>query len=208
LRPAAGVISLDAGGVEMTKILVAYGSRHGGTRGIAERIGEVLRAEGHEVDVASADTDPHVHGADAYVVGSGVYMGSWLKGPLEFMERNLATLASKPVWLFSSGPLPGSSAKKDPDDPLSDALGPTSGPGSGGRRKIAELDAVIHARDHRVFDGAFDPDDPPATISERFVRLMPGSKGLLPPGDFRDWDAVDAWAREIAFALTAEVAAT
>ena len=29
----------------MTRILVVYGSRHGGTRGIAERIGEVLACE-------------------------------------------------------------------------------------------------------------------------------------------------------------------
>ena len=30
----------------MTKVLVVYGSRHGGTEGIARRIGEVLRAQG------------------------------------------------------------------------------------------------------------------------------------------------------------------
>jgi hypothetical protein len=31
--------------------------------------------------------------------------------------------------------------------------------------------------------------------------MMPGSKGILPPGDFRDWQAVDAWAHEISGAL-------
>ena len=63
----------------MTKVLVAYGSRHGGTRGIAERIGEVLRTEGLDVEVAAADHVTDVADADAFVVGSGVYMGSWLK---------------------------------------------------------------------------------------------------------------------------------
>jgi len=33
------------------------------------------------------------------------------------------------------------------------------------------------------------------------VRMMPGSKGILPPGDFRDWENVESWAREIAAAL-------
>jgi len=184
----------------MATVLVVYGSRHGGTRGIAERIGEVLRTEGLEADVAAADQVADLSAADAFVVGSGVYMGSWLKEPIDFIKRNEATLAARPLWLFSSGPLPGSSAKKS-GNPLEDALGPADGPGSGGRKKIAELSAATNARDHRVFLGAFDPDDPPRAMSERLVRMMPASKGLLPPGDFRDWDAIEAWAREIAATL-------
>jgi menaquinone-dependent protoporphyrinogen oxidase len=189
----------------MTKVLVVYGSRHGGTRGIAERIGDVLRVEGLDVDVAPADRATDVRDADAFVVGSGVYMGSWLKEAVEFVKRNEATLASRPLWLFSSGPLPGSSASKSLDDPLADALGPEDGPGSGGRKKIAELSAATHPRAHRVFQGAFDPDDPPRAMSERLVRMMPASKNLLPAGDFRDWDAIEAWAREIAAAMRSPV---
>ncbi len=74
----------------MTKVLVVYGSRHGGTRGIAERIGEVLQTEGLVAEVVSADQDPDLGDADGIVVGSGVYMGSWLKEPLAFLERNAA----------------------------------------------------------------------------------------------------------------------
>jgi len=181
----------------MAKVLVVYGSRHGGTRGIAERIGDVLRTEGLEADVVASDNATDVRDADAFVVGSGVYMGSWLKEPIDFIKRNEATLAARPTWLFSSGPLPGSTAKST-GDPVEDALGPADGPGSGGRKKIAEISAATHARDHRVFLGAFDPTDPPRAMSERLVRIMPASKGLLPTGDFRDWDAIEAWAREIA----------
>jgi len=185
----------------MTKVLVVYGSRHGGTRGIAERIGDVMRTEGLDADVAAADQVQDERAADAFVVGSGVYMGSWLKEAIDFITKNQATLASRPLWLFSSGPLPGSSASKSADDPLADALGPEEGPGSGGRKKIAELSAVTHPRDHRVFLGAFDPNDAPRAMSERLVRMMPASKDLLPPGDFRDWEAIEAWAREIAATL-------
>jgi len=182
----------------MATVLVVYGSRHGATREIAERIGEVLRAEGLEAKLADATDVRDVGTADAVVIGSGVYMGSWLKEPVAFLERNQVALAARPVWLFSSGPLRGSSAGKGGDDPLTDALGPTNGPGSGGRKKIAELSAAIHPRDHRVFYGAFDPKDPPRAMSERLVRMMPASEGLLPPGDFREWDVIEAWAREIA----------
>lgn len=184
----------------MTKVLVIYGSRHGGTRGIAERIGEVLRSQGPEAVVAAADhvTPDDVRAADGYVVGSGVYMGHWLKEPLEFLKRNQEALSSRPTWLFSSGPLPGSSKEQLDADPLTNALGPTEGPGSGGRKKVEEVSATIHPRDHRVFLGAFDPDDPPRALSERIVRVMPAAKKMLPPGDFRDWDAIEAWARVIA----------
>jgi menaquinone-dependent protoporphyrinogen oxidase len=187
----------------MAKVLVVYGSRHGGTRGIAERLGEVLRTEGAESVVAAADQvgPEDVRTADAFVVGSGVYMGSWLKEPLEFMGRHPEVLASRPTWLFSSGPLPGSSKEQPDADPVTNALGPAEGPGSGGRKKVEAASAMVHPRDHRVFLGAYDPDDPPRTMAERIVRLMPGARRILPSGDFRDWAAIEAWAREIAVAL-------
>lgn len=185
----------------MTKVLVIYGSRHGGTRGIAERIGEALRTEGLQAEVAAADGSADLNGADAVIVGSGVYMGSWLREPLDFIKRNEATLATRPFWLFSSGPLVGSTAAKGGTDAVTDALGPEDGPGSGGRKKIDALSASTHPREHRVFFGAFDPKDPPRAMSERLVRLMPAARKMLPTGDFRDWAAIDAWAREIARAL-------
>jgi menaquinone-dependent protoporphyrinogen oxidase len=186
----------------MTRVLILYGSRHGGTQGIAERIGEVLTSRGHAVEVGPADRPSRIEDADAVVVGSGVYMGSWLKEPMEFLERHVEALAARPVWLFSSGPLAGSTAeKRSSGDPIEDALGPLDGPGSGGRKKIAAVSEALRPRDHRVFAGVFDPDDPPKTMSERLVRMMPASKGLLPQGDFRDWAAIDAWAEGIAEAL-------
>jgi menaquinone-dependent protoporphyrinogen oxidase len=188
----------------MVNVLVVYGSRHGATGGIAERIGEVLRTEGLEAVVADANDKPtDVAAADAFVVGSAVYMGSWLRGAIDFFERNEAILAARPLWLFSSGPLPGSAAKKSASGPLEEALGPADGPGSGGRKKIEALSARTQPLDHRIFTGAFDPDDPPRAISERLVRMTPAAKGMLPAGDFRDWDVIDAWAREIATHLLA-----
>ena len=183
------------------KVLVVYASRHGGTRGIAERIGEVLAAEGCEAPVVAPDVAPAVASFDAVVIGSGVYMGSWLKEATEFIEGNKEALATLPVWLFSSGPLRGSSRSTTTHDAVTDALGPTDGPGSGGRKKVDDLSRAIHPRDHQVFEGAFDPADPPRAMSERLIRMMPSSNKILPPGDFRDWPAIEAWAHAIARAL-------
>ena len=189
----------------MPGIQVAFASRHGGTAGIAKRIAEVLRAEGADVVLVdlAAHADPGAF--DAHVIGSGVYLGSWLKEATAYLERYQMTFAERPVWLFSSGPLPGSTKETDATDPLTVALGPDTGPGSVGHRKIAELSAAIHPRDHRVFLGAYNPNDPPKSMPERFLRLMPSGRKILPAGDFREWDAIEAWAREIASALGTRV---
>jgi menaquinone-dependent protoporphyrinogen oxidase len=190
----------------MQRILVVHASRHGGTAGIAEKIGEVLRSAEVDAVVAKAADMPDPRDFDACLVGSGVYMGSWVKEGTEYLERYASTLATRPVWLFSSGPLPGSSkAAKVGNDPIEDALGPADGPGSGGRKKVEGLAAVIHPRAHRVFQGAYDPTDPPTSLAERVIRMLPASKGILPIGDFREWPAIEAWARQIAAEVAAPV---
>jgi menaquinone-dependent protoporphyrinogen oxidase len=191
----------------MRGVLIVHASRHGGTRGIAERIGEVLRAREIDAVVSPAADQPIAGAFDAVVVGSGVYMGSWLKEGIEFLERNAEVLSARPTWLFSSGPLPGSS-KEQPaeEDRYGGALGPADGPGSGGRKKIEALAERIGIREHRIFVGAYDPNDPPKALSERLARMLPAVKNILPEGDFRQWDLIDAWAEEIAQEVAGKVA--
>ncbi len=188
----------------MPSIQVVYASRHGGTAGIARRVGEVLRDAGANVEIVDAATRPVADGYDAYVIGSGVYMGSWLKPALEYIERNQLTLAARPVWLFSSGPLPNPHVAPKAD-PVEDALGPADGPGSGGRKKVMALADAIRVRQHRVFDGVYDPDAPAQSFAERVVKLIPAVKNVLPAGDFRPWPEIEAWAREIASEIVAPV---
>jgi menaquinone-dependent protoporphyrinogen oxidase len=188
--------------------LIVHASRHGGTAGIADRIAEVLHEAGIDTVVAPAADSPDPATFDACIVGSGVYMGSWVKEGSRYLERYADTLATRRTWLFSSGPLPGSS--KTPEgavDPIEAALGPQEGPGSGGRRAIEALSARIHPRGHAVFQGAYDPTDAPTSMAERVVRMMPMAKSALPTGDFREWPVIEAWAREIADELRTPVAA-
>jgi len=189
----------------MQRVQVVHASRHGATRGIADRIVEVLRERGFDVAIEDAATKPDPSGFDAYVIGSGVYMGSWLKEAVEHLERNAPVLSTRPVWLFSSGPLPGSTRNQESLDGTEAALGPEHGPGSAGRQRIEALMAEISVREHRVFLGAYDPNDPARSLPERVIRMLPGSKGILPEGDFRDWEAIESWARGIASELEAPV---
>ena len=188
----------------MHTVLVVVASRHGSTMGIGDRIAEVLRAGGLDARLQAPEDDPYVEMADAVVIGSAVYLGSWLKSAVEFVDRNAVALAARPVWLFSSGPLLGSSRTKVEVDPLTDALGPASGPGSRGHQEVDHIADTVRSRGHAVFLGAFQPGDAPRTMTERVVRLLPMSKGILPAGDFRQWDVIDAWARDILRELSAD----
>jgi menaquinone-dependent protoporphyrinogen oxidase len=167
-------------------VVVVYASRYGATKGIAEFIAEKLRAQGVPAEARSVDSRPDPGQYDAVVLGSAVFLGRWMQSAVEFAERNREVLASRPVWLFSSGPL----TLKDGvtvDDP--DVV-PTD---------IAALREAIHPRDHRVFFGALDPST--LGFAQRAMRKLPAARAVLPEGDFRDWGNIEAWADGIAAAL-------
>ncbi len=166
--------------------LVTYASKHGATQGIAERIATTLNAAGHEAEARPVEAVGDLTGYDAFVVGSAVYGTNWQKEATAFVRRNRDALASKPVWLFSSGPL-GTEATDAQGRDLTVAAEP---------KQIAEFREGIRSKEHRVFFGALDPTK--LGFSERTMRKLPAARALLPEGDFRDWTEIDAWANSIA----------
>jgi menaquinone-dependent protoporphyrinogen oxidase len=161
-------------------VLIAYASRLGATAGIAERIG--ARLETHDVRATARPVESarELIAYDAFVIGSAVYAGHWLREAVGFIRDHRSVLASHPVWLFSSGPVGRSAAKHDPVEPA----------------EIRELTKAVYPREHRIFFGALDRrtiDSADLGFAERFV-----AKRFIPEGDFRDWPQIDAWADEIA----------
>ena len=190
----------------MSRIQIVVASRHGGTTGIADRIAQVLRSEGNEVVVADAARRPDPDGLRRVRRRQRRLHGQLAQGGHR-VPRSAPGDARDPSrsGCSAAGPFPARPRRRDTADPLELALGPTEGPGSGGHRRIAALAAAVSARDHRVFLGAYDPSDPPKSVPERIVRLLPSASKTLPTGDFRDWDAIEAWARAVASGLAAEV---
>jgi menaquinone-dependent protoporphyrinogen oxidase len=159
--------------------LIAVSSKHGSTREIAESIGATIRDAGIEVEVLDAQDVGAVDHYEAVIVGSALHMGRWMGPARELVNRSADALRTRPVWLFSSGPM-----GRDIADPADAAEG-------------MKLLALVGARDHRVFAGKADK----ATLGfgERTVLRMVKD----PYGDHRDWAAIREWATSIAEALKA-----
>ena len=174
------------------RVAVVCASQYGATRGIAERIAAELRVAGLDVRVYDAHEPPHaedVAGFDAFVVGSAVYMGHWLKESTTFIRRYQPTLLEHPVWLFSSGPLGTETTTASGADVLEDTV----------PAEIADFATTVRPVGHRVFFGAIDPEA--LSLPHRVIRKFPGAAEKIPAGDFRDWPQIEAWAREIARSL-------
>src|SRR5271166_6773290 len=89
-----------------------------------------------------------------------------MKPATEFVRRNRDTLTSRPVWLFSSGPL-GTEAKDAQGRDVRAATEP---------KEIAEFRETIRPRDHRVFFGALVPSK--LGFAHRFGALDPSKLGF------------------------------
>ncbi len=169
-------------GSQVNQVLVAYATKYGATAEIAERIGQVLRQAGLNTDVLLVDRIRDLSAYQAVILGSAVYTGNWRKEAVKFLQANEKTLADRQVWLFSSGP----TGEGDPVERLR------------GWRFPKELQPVadrIQPRDITVFHGA---------VNEKKLNLI--ERQMLktvkaPLGDFRDWDAISAWATAVADAL-------
>lgn len=158
----------------VAKVLVAYGSKMGGTAGIAEKVAEGLRSREHDVVLAPAGKVPRKVQFDGAVVGSGLYAGRWRREAVRLLRR-LARAEAKPrAWLFHSGPLGDGHA----DDPQ--AL-----PG-----KVQALAERLGAPDPVTFGGRLDPERAGA-IGKAMAR-----NGMA--GDWRQLDQAEAWGGAIA----------
>ncbi len=164
-------------------VLVAYASKYGATAQIAEKIGQVLRQAGLQVDVRPVDGIRDLSPYKAIIVGSAVYIGKWNKEAAEFLRTKEKELADRPVWIFSSGPT-------GEGDPVGLVEGWRLPPAL---QPIADR---IRPRDIAVFHGYINPD------KLNFIERM-AIKNIVkkPFGDFRDWDAIVAWSSAVATQL-------
>jgi menaquinone-dependent protoporphyrinogen oxidase len=167
----------------MSRVLVAYASKHGSTAEIAKAIAEQLRDCGHTADCQAADEVKGLEPYDAVVVGSAVYMKRWRREAHRLLKHERRALSERPFWIFSSGPC---GEKRDPSwvEPAD----------------VVKRAERLGARDHVVFGGRL-PIEPGNFVERAMVEGCPPEHR-----DLRDWEAIRGWAATIAAELAAEQA--
>jgi menaquinone-dependent protoporphyrinogen oxidase len=160
------------------RVLVAYASKLGSTEEIARAIVGVLEQRGHHAEAVTMRAVRSLEPWDAVILGSALYAAHWQRDANKFVQHHRDGLVARPVWLFSSGPLDARLAAADL--PIT-------------QHAAAIMEGVAY-REHRTFGGRLAPDAP----------VDPQVLKTHPIGDFRDWEAIEAWTNAIATALETE----
>lgn len=164
----------------MSRVLVAFGTKHGATGEIAGSVADQLREVGHAVDCRPAGEVDDVGPYDAVIIGSAVYMKRWRWDAKRLLKRNAKALRERPFWVFSSGP-----CGEKPDPAWAEPP-----------RIVREAER-LGVRGHRVFGGRL-PLEPGNFMERSMVESCPPDKR-----DLRDWEEIRAWAGQVADELAA-----
>ena len=173
VQPQVEYPETTCGGEMVSKVLVVYASKAGSTGEVAEVIGQVLCEGGASVDVRLAKEVSDLSPYRAVVVGSAIRIGRWLPEAVQFVERHQAALKTMPVAYFQvSGFL-----KEDTPDKRQEAA-----------TFLDPVRALVTPVGEGLFAGKMDYSK--LSFFDRTIAKMVGSV----EGDWRDWDAIRAWA--------------
>lgn len=167
------------GGPETAKrILIAYASKYGSTAGVADAMGKELCGRELSADVLQIGNVKNLASYQAVALGSAIYRGRWMPEAVDFLKKNREALRRIPVAYFLVCMTLARPSEKDHAEALS-YLDPVL-------KAVPEIRPVAIG----AFAGAVDYGNL-SWVTQEVLR----SKGT-PEGDFRDWDAIRAWARE------------
>ena len=153
-------------------ILVAYATKHGSTRAIADAVTAGLRERGLAADSLPAAQVDDVGTYSGVVIGGALYMGRWHRDAVDFVRRHSSALSLVPVAVFAMGPRTLAPAEVEQSRAqLARALARTGA--------LAPFAVAI-------FGGVIDPKKLRFPLSR------------MPASDARDWDAIQRWIDELA----------
>lgn len=160
-----------------TTILMAYATRYGSTKEVAEVVAATLRENGLTVEVQPMRDVRALDDYDAVVLGAALYMFRLHRDARHFLSRHREALAQRQVALFALGPVREPHDEKEFQD------------------SRAQLDKELATFPWlapvavALFGGTFDPK------KLRFpINLLAGK---APASDARDWTAIRNWAHDL-----------
>ena len=157
-------------------VLVAYATKAGSTREVAEVVARTLREHGLEADVRPVGEIGTLAPYAGVVLGTAIYMGRVHKDARRFLRSHRRELADRPLAVFAMGP-----QSLAPDDVASSR---------------AQLDHTL----------ARFPELRLATVAIFGGVVDPGKLGFpfnrMPATNARDWTAIRTWADAVANAVT------
>lgn len=171
----------------MSSILIGFSSHHGQTEKIAGRIGEHLRAMGHEVDLANFEAKtaaPPPQDYDVVVLGTRIEFGKSAPSFGEYVRRHRAALSEIPTALFAVS-MAASSPGPDPDGYLAKICRELAW-------EPAQRIAIAGALKYRAY--GFVIRLVMKLISQRAGRSTDTSRDH----EFTNWEVVRSYANEIA----------
>jgi menaquinone-dependent protoporphyrinogen oxidase len=172
-------------------LLVAYATRYGSTREVAEAAAETLREHGLSVEVKAAKDAAAGNGYGGIVPATPFYLGAMLKEAVRYLERDRTALERLPVALLACGPVSAA------DDTVA-ARGQLDG-------ALAKL-GWLHPVAAEMFVGKFDPSH--LRKADRLLTALPASPlHGIGAHDDRDWPAIRAWAATLPSLLQARLPA-
>jgi menaquinone-dependent protoporphyrinogen oxidase len=157
----------------MASVLVAYATKYGSTREVAEAVATALKEDGLDAVCRSAAEVKDLGEYSAAVLGVALYFFRWRREAHRFMSRNRSALAGLPVAVFGVGPIEDTPEQFEGSREHLDK----------GLSKHPWFSPVSVA----VFGGKVDPPH------LRFPDNNPAFK-QMPPTDIRDFDAIRSWA--------------
>ncbi len=165
------------------KILVTYASRTGATAGVAEAIGKTLAESGAPVEVLPMREVKDLASYRAVVAGSAIQGSAWLPEAMQFIQTNRLALAQKPFASFL-------------------VCMTLAMPNAANYREhvatwMAPVRAVVRPVSEGLFAGALDIRKVPSP-GDRLKFRLSVAFGVWSEGDHRDWDAIRAWAENLA----------
>ncbi|HEY3317534.1 MAG TPA: flavodoxin domain-containing protein [Coriobacteriia bacterium] len=161
-----------------SSVLIAYATKYGSTREVAEAVAKRLRERGLTADVKPAREVRSLDGFDAVVLGTPLYIGSMLKDATALLEGRRSELERMPVAVFALGPITAEQASAEGRSQLDSALAKTP---------------WLSPAASELFVGKYDPAK--LRFLDKLIAVLPASPlHDVPAQDARDWAAIDAWA--------------